>query len=1365
MEPAPSHEASRAYQLEMLDHSLRRNVIVAMDTGSGKTRVSILRIRAQLERSTNEKKIWFLAPTVLLCAQQYKAITAEISSMPTRLVTGHDNVDTWDASTWEALLNGTQTVVSTYQVLLDALVHAFVRLSNLSLLVFDEAHNATGNSPGGKIMSQFYHFENTRGGSTPAILGLTATPSIRADVKGLEALEILLDARCISPTLHRQQLLQHTSQPRLRAIRYRACASFIETPSLRSLQRECAGMDIMEDPHVTLLRAKNTERSRRELISTLEGQKTWSSDQINGFLRRAREVQRQLGSWAQDLYIWQVKTKFLRSLETAEKSPHSYISKERVYVASILRKMYAEEPTQSPVNLASMSEKVHLLLRELLTVQGYVMGIIFVKERVTADMLTKLLQSFTKLRDRYRFGCLVGTSNHQQRNRCLYEFPESANLDTLNDFRLQKINILVATSVLEEGIDVPACNLVICFDGPPTSKSFIQRRGRARMQKSDLLLLLDSDVTEIQRWSTLESQLAKLCQDSDRKKKEREVLESTQESMSLVFRVPDTEARLDQDNAKQHLEHFCQKVAAGEFIDHRPEFITECIDDALGCRVKAEVRLPTCLPANLRKFSSASAWVSEKNAMKDAAFQAVVALYRAGLVNRHLLPFEVAKVPGEEPRAAVVSVEPVYQPWHDIAVAWDQAQLHWKYRISLHGPNPDLFAEYSLTLPVRLWPLPHVFVHLDHDTAYQVRFSAPEAMSTTQSESISDDTSTLLAVHFAHRWAPKDASHVIKISADEPIAIEAIGKHPIDSTCIDVTSKRYLIRDTFLSPGIYVETLPSKPPIDMVQRPFPRYEEAPEERYLHLSKWTRRADFLHRPQMNPNSSGQVPSSKPYSRVLPVSYAKVDSIDIKHARFGMLIPSIMHHVEALLTAKKLSETLLQPLEISNLALLLEAITFRRVNKSMNYERLEFIGDSILKYCVSVQATAAHLHWPEGYLSSYKDGLVANSRLSRAAIEAGLSQFILATPFTGKNWRPLHKADFLDRSSSPSARELSTKVLADVVEALIGASYMCGGMPKVIQLLTIFINDCSWMNPRQGRNLLFQASTLSIAPNAFLAPLESLIRYTFRRKSLLLEGVTHASYLADTKQRSQGRLEFLGDAILDFIVVTNLSNHVPPLPHHTMHMIKTAMVNKDFLAFLTLEEYEHADPKGQNTNTVTAHRLLALWQFLRHASSSLSSAQSETHKRHQEIRQDILQAIHHGKLYPWSLLLRLQARKFFSDLFESILGAIWVDCDSTAECEAFLTRFGMMPYLMRILRDSVHVQHPKEELTKLACAEKVVYNVDQVLARDGEASFRCTVLVGDRQLVEVDGGLSREEVQTKAASAAVALLKHSSQVLPL
>lgn len=85
------------------------------------------------------QRVWFLANTVALCTQQYQVLQSQIPAVQAKILRGEDNIDTWsDQATWDAILINTQIVVSTPQILLDALSHGFVVIESLSLIVFDE---------------------------------------------------------------------------------------------------------------------------------------------------------------------------------------------------------------------------------------------------------------------------------------------------------------------------------------------------------------------------------------------------------------------------------------------------------------------------------------------------------------------------------------------------------------------------------------------------------------------------------------------------------------------------------------------------------------------------------------------------------------------------------------------------------------------------------------------------------------------------------------------------------------------------------------------------------------------------------------------------------------------------------------------------------------------------------------------------------------------------------------------------------------------------------------------------------------------------------------------------------------------------
>jgi dsRNA-specific ribonuclease len=227
----------------------------------------------------------------------------------------------------------------------------------------------------------------------------------------------------------------------------------------------------------------------------------------------------------------------------------------------------------------------------------------------------------------------------------------------------------------------------------------------------------------------------------------------------------------------------------------------------------------------------------------------------------------------------------------------------------------------------------------------------------------------------------------------------------------------------------------------------------------------------------------------------------------------------------------------------------------------------------------------------------------------------------------------------------------------------------------------------------------------------------------------------------------------------------------LSHIQMHHLRTSLVNADILAFICMEwkverevidlEFDSTelDQDGLPTVKEKATKVpLPLWRFLRHMSPRLGAVQLATSIRHVELRDSIVEAFERGTDYPWSLLARIQPQKFFSDMVESLIGAIWIDSGSFEACTEVIERMGILPYLRRILKDGVHILHPKEELGMLADTESVRYVISSRSKDMHEnTEYLCTVFVGDFEVVEVRDGVSQEEVKTKAATAAVEILK--------
>ncbi|PHH63139.1 hypothetical protein CDD81_6290 [Ophiocordyceps australis] len=1349
----------------MLDQSVKQNVIVVMDTGSGKTQVAVLRIKHELEKCESGKIIWFVAPTVSLCAQQSRVIGEQVTWTSMKLLTGNENVDAWSPLLWTLILSKVGIVVSTPQVLCDALSHAYVGMDRLALIIFDEAHNCVRNNPASRLMTTFYHRDKQRGLSVPAILGLTATPSMRSKVEDVKTLESILDAKCISPTLHRLELRQHVKKPVIACLSYNNVFTEPCTGLMLSLEQVFRELDLFKDPYVRQLKSSSNERHQRQLFKVLQNGNTYSQKQIRTLRSRSHEIYRQLGPWAADQYIWKACQAYLERLGEKEDLFFEDLTREeRSYVAGLLHQVLGQEeqPPCSPQRSSDISAKACLLLSELISLEQPVVGVIFAKDRAVVMMLCEVLASCPRITEKYTVGCVVGESQNAKRKQNLYDYLGKTDEAALAKFRNGQINLLVATSVLEEGIDVPACNIIVSFDLPDSPKAFVQRRGRARMKDSKLIMLTEQNSSFLDQWEALEEEIRQVYEDEQRKNLDAAHMAALEANGTSRFEIQSTGATLDFENAKQHLGHFCNCLSRGEFTDGRPDYILTRDDQVSPPRLHATVVLPLFVPQELRRIAGSSWWLSEKTATKDAAFQAFLGLYKAKLVNEHLMPLLLEEEPaGVETVEAQVAVQKPWSPWPSIARAWQAPEQKWLYTITCSEISGEQ-TEYKMVFPAELSHMKPMRLFLDGNREYQVEIKPQGSITEDEAARITDDTSTLLALAFGHRYQVADKQQVVQISVpDESLSRGQIGAAPFDAGNARLQEGEFLVRDQQGSPFYYHGIVDKKPPLKQVRHVFNGYELAPEnEPYLILSRLTKELDFLHRRQYEHSTAL---SLECFNSTLPQSRASVDQIPAKHVPFAIIIPYVVHELEVMLKAKHVSTSLLQNVAITDLQLVRQAISTPQAREAENYERLEFLGDSVLKFCASVQAAAEKPNWPEGYLTLFRDRLVSNSRLCRATLDSGLSRLLLTEAFTGRQWRPLYLDNYLPQEDvhdgqETNAKPMSSKTLADIIESLIGASYEDGGTDKAIRCISAFLSECQWQSIQESRQVLFDLTLADEALPAVLQPLEELIRYSFNKKTLLIEAMTHASYNLDADRRSYERLEFLGDAILDRIIVTHVFAMEPRLPHFTMHRCKTAMVNADFLAFVVLQNglWRSDYVIDQELHCVVVDTTWPVWKFMRHATAALGAEQIATTRRLEALQEDIVAAMQHGTHYPWALLARLQARKFYSDLFEALIGAIWIDSGSMKACQDLVRRFGVFSYLDRILRDKVNIVHPKEEVGQLAQTKTVTYEVDLNRNLEPEIRYTCSVLVGDELVARVDDGVTQEEARIRAAEKAVACL---------
>lgn len=119
---------------------------------------------------------------------------------------------------------------------------------------------------------------------------------------------------------------------------------------------------------------------------------------------------------------------------------------------------------------------------------GEFRGILFVQQRIVTHILEHFILNDQDLNHLFRPACIYASSSPATPSLSI---SAKDSEQRLRAFSVGSVNLLVATVVAEEGMDVPAANCVIRFDPMVNSVSFVQGRGRARQAESAYVVLAE----------------------------------------------------------------------------------------------------------------------------------------------------------------------------------------------------------------------------------------------------------------------------------------------------------------------------------------------------------------------------------------------------------------------------------------------------------------------------------------------------------------------------------------------------------------------------------------------------------------------------------------------------------------------------------------------------------------------------------------------------------------------------------------------------------------------------------------------------------------------------------------------------------
>lgn len=337
-----------------------------------------------------------------------------------------------------------------------------------------------------------------------------------------------LNAISKTPKVNREELRRYVHEPEM-SILIHSDEGAPYPRLVQDLSQLYLQLDIEQDPYVAHLRSEDSGKYHH----VRKTRKTYCQDQLKRFVRMADEVHNELGPWTSELFICLCIHRFQAQRQAAVNILQDMNDSERIYLTEILASLRLPAidvhlEMQDRVLSPKACQLIDVLVEEMRPGSA---GIIFVKTRAAVKLLSVLLTTHPATKHILRVGTFVGTSNNHARASNISDLITiSDQKETLNDLRSGTKNLIIATSVCEEGIDIAACNIVVCFEAPPNLKSFIQRRGRARSTKSKYVIMFpEGQENSLFEWHKLEEEMKEKYMDDRRQLEEIKRLEAEED--------------------------------------------------------------------------------------------------------------------------------------------------------------------------------------------------------------------------------------------------------------------------------------------------------------------------------------------------------------------------------------------------------------------------------------------------------------------------------------------------------------------------------------------------------------------------------------------------------------------------------------------------------------------------------------------------------------------------------------------------------------------------------------------------------------------------------------------------------------------